>query len=84
MASDTERASSSDPRQAVSADSLAQVEPYRGGEFVVRPYSLTSPELGGLPAAMAGEPMHVLAWVRYPATADHVHALALAWTPRAV
>ena len=58
--------------------------PTAGGEFVVRPYSLTPAELGGLPAATAGEPTHVLAWVRYPATADHVRGLALAWTPRAV
>lgn len=84
MASDTGRASSSKPHQAVRADSLGQVEPDRGGEFVARPYSLTHPELGGLPAAMAGEPTHVLAWVRYPAAADRVRALALAWTPRAV
>ncbi|TFD91583.1 hypothetical protein E3T61_08975 [Cryobacterium lactosi] len=84
MASDTERASSSNPHQAVRADTLGQVEPDRGGEFVVRPYSLTPPELGELSVAMAGEPTRVLAWVRYPATADHVRALALAWPPRAV
>jgi len=84
MASDTGRASSSNPHQTVRADSLVQVEPDHGGEFVSRPSSLTPPELGGLPAAMAGEPTHVLAWVRYPATADRVRALALAWTPRAV
>ncbi|WP_133163814.1 hypothetical protein [Cryobacterium zongtaii] len=84
MASDTGRASSSTPHQAVRADTLGQVEPDRGGEFVVRPYSLTPPELGGLSVAIAGEPTHVLAWVRYPAIADHVRALALAWTPRAV
>jgi hypothetical protein len=84
MASDTGRASSSNPHQTVRADSLGQVEPDRGGEFVVRPYSLTPAELGGLPAVMAGEPTPVLAWVRYPATADHVRGLALAWTPRAV
>lgn len=84
MASDTGRASTSNPHQAVRADTLGQVEPDRGDEFVVRPYSLTPPELGGLPAAMAGEPTHVLAWVRYPAAADHVRGLALAWTPRAV
>jgi hypothetical protein len=84
MASDTGRASSSNPHQTVRADSLVQVEPDHGGEFVSRPSSLTPPELGGLPAAMAGEPTHVLAWVRYPATADRVRALALAWTPRSV
>ncbi|TFC01515.1 hypothetical protein E3O42_10405 [Cryobacterium adonitolivorans] len=84
MASGTGRASSSNPHQTVRADSLVQVEPDHGGEFVVRPYSLTPPELGGLPAALAGEPKHVLAWVRYPAIARHVHGLALAWTPRAV
>lgn len=66
------------------ADTLGQVEPDRGGEFVVRPSSLTPAELGGLAAAMAGEPMHVLAWVRYPAMANRVRGLALAWTPRAV
>jgi hypothetical protein len=84
MASDTGRASSSNPHQTVRADSLAQVEPDHGGEFVVRPYSLTPPELGGLPATIAGEPKHVLAWVRYPAIANQVRGLALAWTPRAV
>jgi hypothetical protein len=84
MASDTGRACSSNPHQAERADTLGQVEPDRGGEFVVRPYSLTPAELGGLPAAMAGEPTHVLAWVRYPATADQVRGRALAWTPRAV
>ena len=84
MASDTGRASSSHPHQTVRVDTLGQVEPDRGGEFVVRPYSLTPAELGGLPAAMAGEPTHVLAWVRYPAAADHVRGLALAWTPRTV
>ena len=84
MSSDTGRASSSNPHQTVRADTLGQVEPDRGGEFVVRPYSLTPAELGRLPAAMAGEPTHVLAWMRYPATADHVRGLALAWTPRAV
>lgn len=67
-----------------SADSLGQVEPDHGGEFVSRPSSLTPQELGGLPAAVAGEPKHVLAWVKYPAIAKHVCGLALAWTPRAV
>lgn len=84
MASDTGRASSSNTHQTVRADSLVQVEPDPGGEFISRPSSLTPLELGGLPAAMAGESTHVLAWVRYPAIANHVRALALAWTPRAV
>ena len=66
------------------ADTLEQVEPDHGGEFVVRPCSLTAAELGGLPAALASGPTPVRAWVRYPATADQVHGLALAWTPRAV
>jgi hypothetical protein len=84
MASDTGRASSSNPHQTVRADSLGQVEPDHEGEFVLRPSSLTPAELGGLPAALAGEPTHVRAWVRYAAAADHVRGLALAWTPRAV
>jgi hypothetical protein len=84
MASDTGRASSSNPHQTVRPDSLGQVEPDRGGEFVSRPDSLTPAELGGLPAALAGEPKHVLAWVKYPAIANRVRGLALAWTPRAV
>lgn len=71
-------------RKTVRADSLEQVEPPYGADFVARPFSLTPAELGGLPASMAGEPTHVLAWVRYPATADHVRGLALAWTPRSV
>jgi hypothetical protein len=84
MASDTGRASSSNSHQTVRAASLAQVEPDCGREFVLRPDSLTPAELGGLPAALAGEPKHVLAWVKYPAIANHVRGLALAWTPRAV
>jgi hypothetical protein len=84
MASDTERASSSNPHRTVRADSLAPVEPDYGREFVLRPDSLTPAELGGLPATLAGEPTRVLAWVRHAAAADHVRALALAWTPRAV
>lgn len=70
--------------RTVRADTLDQVEPDHGVEFVVRPYSLTAAELGGLPAALASGPTPVHAWVRYPATADQVHGLALAWTPRAV
>ena len=68
----------------VRAVLLSQVEPDHGDEFVVRAYSLTAAELGGLPAAMAGAPTPVRAWVSYPATADQVLGLALAWTPRAV
>lgn len=66
------------------ADTLQQVEPDRGGTFVLRPYSLTAAEVGGLPAVLASAPTPVRAWVRYPATADQVHGLARAWTPRAV
>ncbi|TFD06316.1 hypothetical protein [Cryobacterium sp. TMT1-66-1] len=66
------------------ADTLKQVEPDRGVAFVLRPYCLTDAELGGLPAALASASTPVRAWVRYPATADRVHGLALAWTPRAV
>jgi hypothetical protein len=84
MASDTGRASSSNPHRTVRADSLAPVEPDYGREFVLRPDSLTPEELGGLPATLASEPTHVFAWVRHAAAADHVRALALAWTPRAV
>ena len=84
MASDAGRASSSNPHQAVRADTLGQVEPDRGGEFVLRPYSLTAAELGGVPASMASEPTPVLAWVRYAPIAERVRGLALAWTPRAV
>jgi len=84
MATDTGHVSSSNPPHPVRADTLGQVEPDEGGEFVVRPYSLTPAELGGLSAAVAGKPTHVLAWMRRPATADHVRGLALAWTPRAV
>lgn len=70
--------------RTVRADTLKQVEPDRGGAFVLRPYSLTAAELGGLPAVLASAHTPVRAWVRYPATADQVHGLALAWTPRAV
>ena len=45
--------------KTVRAVSLSQVEPDHGDEFVVRPYSLTAAELGGLPAAMAGAPTPV-------------------------
>ena len=70
--------------RTVRPDTLQQVEPDRGGAFVLRPYSLTAAELGGLPAVLASAPTPVRAWVRYPATADQVQGLALAWTPRAV
>ena len=70
--------------RTLRADTLKQVEPDRGGAFVLRPYSLTDSELGGLPAVLASAPTPVRAWVRYPATADQVRGLALAWTPRAV
>lgn len=84
MGSDTKHPVTPPVQRSVRADTLAQVEPPAGAEFVARPFSLTSPELGGLPAILADEPTPVHAWVRYPATAIHVHGLALAWTPRAV
>ncbi|MGY4856847.1 hypothetical protein [Cryobacterium sp. AP23] len=71
-------------QRSVRADTLEQVEPSYGAEFVPHPMSLTSAELGGLPATLASEPTSVRAWVRYPAISRHVHGLALAWTPRAV
>ncbi|MGO4785208.1 hypothetical protein ACEN2M_15550, partial [Cryobacterium sp. W22_MBD10_FK3] len=71
-------------QRSVRAGTLAQVEPPTRAEFVVRPFSLTPPELRGLPAILADEPTPVHAWVRYPATAIHVYGLALAWTPHAV
>jgi hypothetical protein len=74
----------SEQRQTVRADTLDQVEPEHGVAFVVRPYSLTYAELGGLPAVLATTPTPVRVWVRYPATANQVHGMALAWTPRAV
>jgi hypothetical protein len=74
----------SDQRQSVCADTLDQVEPDHGGAFVVRPYSLTAAELGGLPAVLASTRTPVRVWVRYPASAEQVHGMALAWTPRAV
>ena len=70
--------------RTVRADTLKQVEPDRGGAFVLHPYSLTDAELGELPAVLASAPTPVRVWVRYPATADQVHGLALTWTPRAV
>jgi hypothetical protein len=74
----------SDQRHTVRADTLDQVEPENAAAFWVRPYSLTDAELGGLPAVLASEPIPIRAWVRYPATAEQVHGLALAWSPRAV
>lgn len=71
-------------QRLVRADALEQVEPSYGAEFVPHPMSLTSAELGGLPATLASDPTTVRAWVRYPAISRHVHGLALAWTPRAV
>lgn len=84
MGSDTKHPGTPHAQRSVRADSLSQVEPPHGAEFVPRPFSLTPAELGGLPATLAGEPTFVRAWVRYPAIAAHVHGLALAWTPRAV
>jgi hypothetical protein len=84
MGSDTKHPDTPHVQRSVRADTLEQVEPSYGAEFVPRPFSLTPAELGGLPATLASEPMSVRAWVRYPAIARHVHGLALAWTPRAV
>lgn len=84
MVADTGHGNTSEPQKAVRAATLGQVEPDRADEFFYRPYSLTAAELEGLTATVASEPTQVLAWVRYPASADHVRAFALAWTPRAV
>jgi hypothetical protein len=71
-------------RRTVRADTLGQVKPENAPALWVRPYSLTSPELDGLPAVLVSEPTHVRAWVRYPPVAEQVRGFALAWTPRAV
>ena len=84
MGSDTKHPGTPHGQRSVRADTLEQIEPSYGAEFVPRPFSLTSAELGGLRVTLASEPMPVRAWVRYPAIARHVHGLALAWTPRAV
>ena len=84
MGSNRRYPSGPEPAPVVFSDKLKQVEPDSGGEFVVRPVSLTPHELGWLPVTMASGPMPVLAWVRYPAVATHVHGRALAWTPHAV
>ena len=84
MGSDTKHPDTPHAPRSVRADTLEQIEPPYGAEFVPRPFSLTPAELGGLPAILAGEPTTVRAWVRYPAIARHVRGLALAWTPRAV
>lgn len=68
----------------VRADTLKQIEPDHGDEFTARPFSLTTEELGRLPATIATEPIAVLAWVRSPAMPTHVQGRALAWTSRAV
>jgi hypothetical protein len=68
----------------VRADTLEKVEPDNFREFWVRPYSLTAPELGGLPAVRASASTPVRARVRYPAVAEQAHGWALASTPRAV
>ena len=49
-----------------------------------RPFSLTPDELADLPVTVAKGPTQVLAWVRYPAVAERVRGVALAWTQRAV
>lgn len=84
MGSDTKHPDTPHVQRTVRADTLEQVEPPHGAEFVPRPFSLTPAELGGLTATLASEPISVRAWVRYPAIARHVHGQALAWTPRAV
>ncbi|ANP74804.1 hypothetical protein [Cryobacterium arcticum] len=84
MGSDTKHPDTPHVQRSVRADTLEQIEPSYAAEFVPRPFSLTPAELGGLPATLASEPTSVRAWVRYPAIARHVQALALAWTPRAV
>jgi len=68
----------------VSNEKLNQVEPDYGNQFVPRPFSLTPEELGDLTVTMATTPTAVEAWVRYPAIANHVRGVALAWTKRAV
>ena len=68
----------------MSTDQLVQVEPDYGSEFVPRPFSLTPDELGELPVTVAKGPTQVVAWVRYPAVAERVRGVALAWTQRAV
>jgi hypothetical protein len=84
MGSASKHPDTSHVQSAVRADTLEQLEPATGVEFVPRPFSLTPAELDGLPAILASETMSVRAWVRYPAIARQVHGLALAWTPRAV
>lgn len=84
MGSDTKHPDTPHVQRTVRADTIEQVEPPHGAEFVPRPFSLSPAELGGLPATLASEPMSVRAWVRYPAIARHVQGVALAWTPRAV
>ena len=68
----------------MSTDQLVQVEPDYGNEFVPRPFSLTPDELAELPVTVAKDPTQVVAWVRYPAVAERVRGVALAWTQRAV
>jgi hypothetical protein len=84
MVSESRYSGTRRPHEKVPADILGQVEPDRTGKFVSRPYSLTPAEMKGLTATIASEPLHVLAWVRYPASADLVRGVALAWTPRTV
>lgn len=72
------------PSSPVQANTLRQIEPDYGDEFIARPFSLTEEELGRLPVTMATEPIPVLAWVRLPALSTHVQGRAVGWTPRAV
>jgi len=52
----------------------------------VAPLSLSDEELqlDRYPLTRDPRPSTVLAWIRYPAAAVQVEALAVAWTPRAV
>lgn len=68
----------------MSTDQLVQVEPDYGNKFVPRPFSLEPDELAELPVTVAKGSTQVLAWVRYPAIAERVLGVALAWTQRAV
>ena len=68
----------------MATEQLVQIEPDYRNQFVPRPFSLTPDELGELHVTVATDPTQVLAWVRYPAVAERVRGVALAWTQRAV
>lgn len=65
------------------ANTLPQVEPDYGTAFTAQPFSLPAAELGHLPTTMAPTPVHIRAWVRYPAISRPIHGHAPAWTSRA-